>query len=153
MTTRKAYFFVLSLTALALTAAGASRDPFWPIGYSPPQPVQEQPAAPDVIPEAAPPPKPEPPAEKPVTEAEWAKARKALSISGFTKSVKPETREVRILALINRQTYSAGDTLTFVHNDMRFQWKVESVTERDVLLTPSKAERIAAKPNDLKPNL
>lgn len=152
MTTRNAYLFILSLAALALTAAGAERDPFWPIGYSPPPPVQEQPAVPDVIREAAPPPKPAPPTEKPITDADWAKARKALSISGFTKSVKPETREVRILALINRQTYSAGDTLTFVHTDMRFQWKVESVTESDVLLTPSKAERIAVKPNDLKPN-
>ncbi len=153
MTTRNAHLVILSLAALTLTAAGAERDPFWPIGYAPPPPVQEQPAVQNVIPEAAPPPKPEPPAEKPITEADWAKARKALSISGFTKSFKPETREVRILALINRQTYAAGDTLTFVHNAMRFQWKVESVTERDVLLTPSKAERIAAKPNDLKPNL
>lgn len=153
MTTRNAHLVILSLTALTLTAAGAERDPFWPIGYSPPPPVQERPAVLDVIPEAAPPPKPAPPTEKPVSDADWAKARKALSISGFTKSTKPETREVRILALINRQTYAAGDTVTFVHNEMRFQWKVESVTERDVLLTPSKVERISAKPNDLKTNL
>ena len=153
MTTRNAHLLILSLAALTLTAAGTERDPFWPIGYAPAPPVQEQPAVPDVIPEAAPPPKPAPPTEKPVSETEWAKARKALSISGFTKSVKPETREVRILALINRETYATDDILTFVHNEIRFQWKVDSVTEKDVLLTPSKAERITAKPNDRKPNL
>jgi hypothetical protein len=140
------------LAVLAITAAWSERDPFWPIGYTPaPAVVPFTPAEQPVVLEPVAPPKPLLPTEKPVSDSEWAQARKALTITGFTKSTRPDTQEIRILALINRQTYTAGDTLTFVHDEIRFQWRVVDVTEKDIFLTPIKAERTSLKPSTAKP--
>ena len=131
----------------AASPAWAVRDPFWPIGYSPAPPVSAK------APESRtrePEPKPEPPPEKPITESDWASARKALTVSGTTTSAKPGTSEVRSLVMINRQMFATGDTVSFVHMDVRFQWRVESVTDKDVKLEPIQAERIVQKNTDLK---
>ena len=95
-------------------------------------------------------PQPEPPREKPISDTDWAKARKALTVSGTTKALKPGTEEMRTLAMINRRMYGAGDTVSFVHLDVRFQWRIESVTDKDIRLEPLQAERVSQKSPDLK---
>lgn len=137
-----------ALLALAALPATAARDPFWPIGYAPPKPepvAAESEAAPVVAP-----PQPAKPAVQPVTEAEWAAARKALVITGFTQVVQPDTQQTRILAMVNRRMVAAGDTVTFRHHDVRYLWSVASLTDRTIELVPLKAERVAPLPSDLK---
>ncbi len=151
MKTRHLHLHACALSVFASVAAQASRDPFWPIGYTPPPPpsaTNDVPAEPVVI-APPPPPKPAAPAEKPVTTTDWASARKALAISGFTKSVKPDTKETRVLVMINRRSYTTGDTVTFVNDGIRFQWRVDTITENDLSLTPLAATRVQAKPADL----
>ena len=131
--------------SLSASQVLAVRDPFWPIGYSPAAAKE-----PETIHTDAPAPKPEPPREIPVTEDNWAKARKALTISGTTKSIRPNTHETRMMAMINRQMYAIGDTVSLVHQEIRFQWRVSQVTDKDVGLEPLHAERIVPKTTDLK---
>jgi hypothetical protein len=146
MKTRHIHLPALLLTLLAASVAAAARDPFWPIGYVPPPPkAAEEPVA------AAPEPQQPKPVENAVTEAEWALARKALVISGFTQTVRPGTQEIRNLAMVNRRMVAAGDTVTLVHQNIRFLWNAETVTDRAIQLVPVKAERISPKSADLKP--
>lgn len=150
MKTRHVLLSVLLLSALASPAARAARDPFWPIGYTPPPPPgKDEPQEPKAI---AKPPPPPAPTEKPISAAEWAKARKALAISGIAKSVRPDTKETKILLMINRRSYAAGETVSFVNEDIRFQWRVDALTERDFTLTPLTATRVVPKPNPLSAN-
>lgn len=150
MKTPHDHFHAILLFAIASAPAWAVRDPFWPIDYAPAPPPAPVVAAAPAEP-AAPPPKPQP-AEKPITDSDWAKARKALSISGFTKSVRPDTKETRCLVMINRRSYTTGETLTFVNDDIRFQWQIDAITAKDLSLTPLTAVRVTPKPNDLKTN-
>ena len=142
---------VLALLLLTALQAPAERDPFWPIGYAPPKPepaVKETPELPKPPPSA----KPKPPAIKPVSEKDWADARKSILVSGFTRSSLPGTGKTRTLAMINRHSYAPGDTLCLTNAEIRFLWRIESVAERDLSLSPVKAERLTAAPlpNDLK---
>lgn len=151
MQTRTEPRAILLLTALAASAAWAVRDPFLPIDYAPPVPVTEMPAEPEApLAEPAPPPPPAQPVVNPVTAAEWAAARKAVKINGVTKSVVPGTGVATVEAMINRQTYATGDTVTLVREDVRFQWRVETITDTDVTLSPLKAERVAPKPANFR---
>ena len=128
---------------LVASPVWAVRDPFWPIGYSPASEVKNaEPVRPTPSAEK---PKAEPPSIKPVSEEDWRKARQALSISGVTRTVKPDTNETRTLAMINRQTFSIGDTLILDHADIRFQWRLASIDGNDIKLEPIRAERIAPK--------
>lgn len=151
MNTRHLLLPVVLLSMLAAPAARAARDPFWPIGYTPPPPPGQAEPEPQEAKPLAPPPPPAP-AEKPISDAEWTKARKALAISGIAKSVRPDTKETRILLMINRRSYAAGDTVTFVNDDIRFQWRIDALTERDYTLTPLTATRVVPKPNPLSTN-
>ncbi len=133
----------------ALSAQGA-RDPFWPIGYEPPKPEAEREKAPEPA-ARAPEPPPEPPV-KPVTEADWAEARKALVISGYTQSQRPDTGETRTQVMINRQTFSPGDTLNVTNRDIHFVWQIDAVAGRELTLRPVEATRITpGTPSDHKP--
>ena len=100
----------------------------------------------------APPAKPQPPAIKTISEKDWADARKSLTVSGFTRSSLPGTGQTRTLAMINRHSYAPGDTLCLTNAEIRFLWRIESVADRDLRLSPVKAERLTAAqpPNDLK---
>lgn len=146
MKTRHTLLLCLLWSMLAAHPAWAVRDPFWPLGYTP---ANEAAVAPSPAAQAEPP-RPEPPREKPISEEDWAKARKALVISGITKTVRPDTHETRILAMINRQMLALGDTVTFIHLDVRYQWLVETLSEKEVGLKALLAERVVPKPNDLK---
>ena len=130
----------LAVLADAGPAAAAARDPFWPIGYSHAQPAAEKDEAPRSVAPALP--KPEPPQEKPITDGDWAKAKKTLTVSGITRSVNPTTQKSRTLAMINRQMYAAGDTVACVCGDVRFHWRIEFPSDREVSLVPLKAEHV-----------
>jgi hypothetical protein len=141
------------LTALAVSAACAARDPFWPIGYvPPPPPPPPEPTLAAAEPSATRPEAPPKPAEKTITDDDWALARKALVISGFTQSVRPDG-QTRTLAMVNRRMVAAGDTVTLIHQDIRFLWRVESIANRSFQLTQVKAEFLVPKPAELKQNL
>lgn len=153
MKTRHAHLYAFLLPALATSAAWAVRDPFWPIGYAPappPAPVTE--AAPKEPALPQPPPKPAPPAEKPITDADWVKARKALTISGITKSVRPDTKETKTIVMINRRSLTTGDVVTFVNDEIRFQWKIEAISDKQPLLAPLTAVRVPPQPTNLSIN-
>ena len=145
MKTRNVHLPLLLFGLLSASPALAVRDPFWPIGYSPasakvPEPVHV----------AEPAPEPEPPRENPVSTDDWLKARKALTISGTTIATKPGTHETRTLVMINRQMYAAGDTVSLVHEDIRFHWRVASASNKDVRLEPLQAERVVRQKPALK---
>jgi len=149
----RAFFSGLLLLAALSSPAFAARDPFWPIGYEPPKPeseVEEVAVAPAPVVKAPEPlpAKPQPPPVKPVSEADWNEARKALTISGFVQSVRPDTGETRTQVMINRKTFSAGDTLSVTNRNIHFVWRLDTVAERDLKLAPVKATRISAKPSE-----
>ncbi len=148
MKTRHVFFAPLLFGIFAALPAVAARDPFWPIGYEPPKPEPAAAAGEPVVKNTEPPPPPKP-VEKAITEADWAVARKALVISGFTQTVMPDTQEKRVLAMVNRHMVAVGDTVTFDHKDVRYIWRVESMTDNRIQLEPLKAERVALKPTDL----
>lgn len=147
-------FRLLVLSGLtAAWPAWAQRDPFWPIGYEPPK--AEPPAAEAAAPvkTASPskePAKPLPPPVKPVTEADWTEARKTVDVSGFTRSKRPDTGETRTHVMINRRTYSVGDSLSITNSGIHFTWHIESLTDRDLQLKPVEATRITAPHFSLK---
>jgi hypothetical protein len=149
MKTRHVHLYAFLLTALTGSAAWAARDPFWPIGYVPPPPPEPTPVAAE--PSATRPEAPTKPAEKTITDDDWALARKALVVSGFTQSVRPDG-QTRTLAMVNRRMIAAGDTITLIHQDVRFLWRVESIANRSFQLTQVKAERLVPKPAELKQN-
>ena len=142
MNLRPVIIAVFLLGSLAAFPARAARDPFWPVGFEPakPQVVEAVPVAEPVIQVTA----------IPVTEADWAKARKTLVISGITQSTRPDNGSIRTLAMINRQTYAADDTLSVTNLDIQFIWRVKSVANHDLKLTPLEATRVKNKPASVK---
>ena len=133
---------------LAATCAYAVRDPFWPIGYEPPKPepeVVEQPAP--ALPEKPPAQeKPEPPPPPPITEDDWKAARDLFTVSGFTQSKNPVSGETRTLAMINRVSYTVGDTLTVTNDNIHFIWSIESLADLTLKLKPVSATRLLPNP-------
>jgi len=142
MNLRPVIIAVVLLGSLAAFPAWAVRDPFWPVGYEPPKAavVEAAPLSEPVIQVT----------EIPITEAEWAKARKALVISGFTQSTRPDNGAILTQVMINRRTYAAGDTLSVTNLDIQFIWRVESVANHDLKLTPLEATRVKNKPASVK---
>ena len=59
-----------------------------------------------------------------------------------------DTGETRTQVMINRKTFSAGDTLSITNLSIHFVWRLDTVAERDLKLTPVKATRISAKPSE-----
>lgn len=136
------------ISLLVLTAAGSLRsaesvrDPFWPIGYAPAPPPTVQNEG-QTHPQKTEPVKPQRELSVPVTEDDWNQARKALNVSGVTRSVRADTQETRVLGMINRRLYSIGDTLGLVHANIRFQWRIVSIEGNAINLEPLHAERLS----------
>ncbi|MFO7937623.1 MAG: hypothetical protein R6V06_08470 [Kiritimatiellia bacterium] len=146
--------------ALVVTAAGsmlyakpedkALRDPFWPIGYTPPPPVSEKPVR-----KAEPvsePKKPEPPPPpKPVTEEDWKMARKLLKISGYAlaKNTKDKKDNKNEIVIINRNYYNTGDAVKIIHKDIEFIWRVGKILNNSVDLQQESATRLKNKSADV----
>ncbi len=143
----------LLFSLLFALSALAARDPFWPIGYEPPKPEAESEKVPEPVAKLPePPPPPQPPAIKPVTEKDWAEARKALLISGYIQSRRPDTGETHSKVMINRETFSPGDTLNVTNLNIHFVWFIESLADNDLKLKQVQAARIATlKVTDHKP--
>ncbi len=130
---------------LAATCAFAVRDPFWPIGYEPPKPEPEV-VEPPQAEEPPPPEKPEPPPPPPITEDDWKAARALFTVSGFTQSKNPVSGETRTLAMINRVSYTVGDTLTVTNDNIHFIWSIESLADLTLKLKPVSATRLLPTP-------
>ena len=133
---------------LAAFCASAARDPFWPIGYEPPKPEPEavepvKPAVPDKPPA---PKKPAPPPVAPITEDDWKAARALLAVSGFTQSKNPVSGETRTLAMINRASFTVGDTLTVTNANIHFVWSIESLAGLALKLKQGRADRLPPHP-------
>lgn len=135
---------LLFILACAVLPVWAARDPFWPIGYTPPKPKEAEPVAAAATPQKNLPPMPQPAVSKPISGEDWAQARKTLNIKGFTQSVRPDTGETRVQVMINRRTYAPGDTLSLTNGDIHFTWQIESLAHRDLKLKQLSATRLTA---------
>lgn len=140
MNTGTRLFLSAAFVGAALSAQ-AFRDPFWPIGYEPPKPVENKPPPVKVDKQPVP---PKPPPVKPITEAEWGEARKSFVIRGFTQVLRPDTGEKRTQVMIGRQIFSPGDTLCVTNGDACFSWQIESLANRNMVLKPLRAARLKA---------
>jgi len=133
--------------ALAIAAAMAVRNPFWPIGYEgakeeiSPEPrvvVKQLSSATDDTATAA---EAASAAEEAAAAAtasnalqprHWAEARKALRITGTT-TVTAEDGSKRHGVLINGLSYGDGDLISVNHGGRRFTWRVQGLTEGSTL--------------------
>jgi hypothetical protein len=144
MKTNPPIFFMLCLVCglIAANASATPRDPFWPIGYVPLSERQQKKIA-EANADSA---KTAQASEESISDSDWAKARKLISIHGVTRSTNPATKEVRTLVMINRQTFAVGDTVSVVFQNIRFHWRVASISDQGATLDPAQAERIPPRP-------
>lgn len=89
-----------------------ARDPFWPVGFKPRKEAPEI-AAVDERPAPPPPPK-----------IEWPE----LSLEGFVRKGEENLAMVRGIGLVHE-----GDRVTLTRNGMVFEWKIEGITDNEVL--------------------
>lgn len=94
-------------------ATSATRDPFWPVGYTPKE--STQPDAAPVMPGIT------------ITEDDWRQAQKRLVAASIFRS-KSTAGVDRFLALINGQVVSAGDAVAVQHRGFTFRFKVTNIT-------------------------
>lgn len=145
MKTMKTFYIIIMVAALSsnlysTTLQDSVRDPFWPIGYTPPKPVSDQPIEePEPVEE-----KPEPPPPpKPVTVDEWKMARKLLKINGTTLSNKKTAQGTKrtSIAYINGSDYTSGDKIKCTHKDVDFIWRVGEIKNNLVDIKQESATR------------
>lgn len=134
-------FFAFAGTAQTVSG-NTARDPFWPLGYTPPRPEPEQPSAEPEPETPKPPPEPEKPALLPITPLEWDEARKTLSVSGQIRSTRPDTGETRAQMMINRQTYGAGDKICVTNRGAIFVWQLTASGTQDLRFEQVEAVRL-----------
>lgn len=94
--------------------ATALRDPFWPVGYTPPQKKPPQPAPADQ-------PTPQPqtesvPADRP---PKWDEAMRMISIKGIMS-----VGEGKYMAVVNDQVVNENDTVSVTFEGRRYSWKI-----------------------------
>ena len=125
---------------LAMLAAIAVRNPFWPIGYE----GARVPITADPVVEVTSASVHESDSEESQTAASaaamaqreraissrsWADARKTLRISGTTVVTDTATGRKRQSMIINGNTYGDGDLISVNHDGRRFTWRVQGLTE------------------------
>lgn len=142
----KKLYILIIITAVAgnlysKQATPSVRDPFWPIGYAPAQPVVEKPVEKPKPVEIKPEP---PPPPKPVTADEWKMARKLLNINGYALGSKTENNEDinTSIVIINRNHYRSGDIIKITHADIEFIWRVGEIQNNSVDLGQESAKRL-----------
>lgn len=139
--------------SLAIVAAIAVRNPFWPIGYegvkeeitAEPRVLAQQEAdsakaavgdaeggAGNLAPTV--------PDTRVISPRHWAEARKSLRITGST-TVTAEDGTKKHCVLINGLTYGDGDLISVNHDGRRFTWRIQGLTEGASL----KLQRVRAK--------
>lgn len=113
----------VSAAPSSLATEGASavsntlpRDPFWPVGYTPPKP--RSPDAPTVVVE-------EP--ENIATEDDWQQAQKRLVTSSVFRTKDPVTGVDLVVALVSGKVVAPGEIMTVKHRDFTFRFKVSSI--------------------------
>lgn len=110
--------------------ANTVRDPFWPVGYTPPRKGEKQ--------------KRWRPKLKLSSAQEWAAASRKLNatIQGFSKKKSPGGR-FSSLALVNNRVVEAGDRLTVIHSGKPFTFLVLSVNSdtRQLVIDPIGLEK------------
>ncbi len=105
------------------------RDPFWPVGYTPPPPSPSTSRTNETGSEAGTP-DPEPPDRV----VEWP----TLSVKGITRSGSG-----RYMAMLDGfGLVEGGETVSVVRNGFRFRWVILSVTNQGVLQTKLDVVRI-----------
>ena len=141
--------------ALALLAAIAVRNPFWPIGHEgvrepiTADPVVDVPAAAsresdaDENQTAASAAAMEQ-RERAVSARNWAEARKTLRIAGTTVVTDVATGKRRQSMIINGGTYGDGDLISVNCDGRRFTWRVQGLTDGATL----RLVRVRARPLD-----
>ena len=146
-------------TTIAIIAAIAVRNPFWPIGFegekeeitAEPRVVVKQQAEVAVdstatatpaeeVTKAAPDAEAEAPASNEILPIHWKEAKKSLRITGST-TITADDGTKRHCVLINGLTYGDGDLISVNHNGRRFTWRVQGLTEGASL----KLQRVRAK--------
>lgn len=136
-----------ALTTLAIFAAVAVRNPFWPIGFDGvKEAISDEPkveaAAPAATGESDDDTATGGAAAQAAALAEldahtvsarhWAEARKTLRISGTTTVTDRKGRK-RHSVIINGLTYGDGDLISINHDGHRFTWRVKGLTEGSTL--------------------
>lgn len=113
--------FIVIILSAAFAFAGEwddqfdFRDPFWPVGYTPPreEAVVAQPAKPAEEKKEVRAPQPQP---------DWPAAMRCLKISGYAESNGART------CIINGRTVAEGDRISIVNGGFRYTWKIDAVT-------------------------
>jgi hypothetical protein len=103
-----------SRAADAAPSNTAPRDPFWPVGYTPPEL-----AAPGSLPGTP---------GVSITEDDWHQAQKRLTTSSVFRTKDPATGADRFVALINGKVVGPGETIIVKHKDFTFRFKVTNIT-------------------------
>ncbi|MDD2459577.1 MAG: hypothetical protein PHT98_00665, partial [Kiritimatiellae bacterium] len=58
----------------------------------------------------------------------------------------PESGETRTLVMINRTSYTVGDTLSLTNANIHFTWNIESLAGLTLRLKPVRANRLSPTP-------
>ncbi|MBN1269934.1 MAG: hypothetical protein JXB04_10115 [Kiritimatiellae bacterium] len=96
------------------------RNPFWPVGFTPPR-EGERIVLPDVVePDKN---QPEPP--------KWDEATKQLGIKGVMAMAAD-----KYMAVVNNQIVREGDIVMVIHKGKRYRWKVHAITKGGVRFEP-----------------
>lgn len=137
---------ITTLDNLQAKEAESVRDPFWPIGYAPAEPVEEKPIEepkPVVVEKPKPPPPP-----KPVTAEEWKMARKLLKVSGYALADKKgeDAAKRTSIVIINRNHYTSGEIIKITNKDIEFIWRVGEIRNNSVELKQESATRLNKTP-------
>jgi hypothetical protein len=107
------------------TNAPAARDPFWPVGYTPPPPTAEQAPVEEEKP---------PPITVPI---EWP----ALVLKGITKD-----RAGRYMAVIDGVgLVEAGSLVSMTRNGVNYRWKISDINDKG--LRSIRLECVQLEPN------
>jgi hypothetical protein len=112
-------------TVAAVTAVPV-RDPFWPIGYTGAKPRTEAKSGTAIA------------VVRPQADPEdWDGARKLLSYRG---SIRVGTTR---LANINGKPVSPGETVSVVHEGLRYTWRLSSLANDQPVYERGKAVRVS----------
>jgi hypothetical protein len=99
-----------SAEGLATNAVSDLRDPFWPVGWTPPPPVSPEQIATN---------------QTRVLQSKWEDAVKRLRVTGITKL--PTGKYVATVSRVG--IVEEGDVLSVDYEGMTYRWRVETITK------------------------
>jgi len=92
--------------------SGTARDPFWPVGWSPPI-VEDEPGT------------PEKPKALPV---QWEEAAKQLTVTGIFRKGKRHLAMLKGVGVVEE-----GDIITVQYKELVYRWRVTSITPAGIV--------------------